>query len=204
MKWRSFILIWFIFSINSVYAGKNWTLELDKEGIKVYTRTSESSSFKEFKAETLIKATTPEIEKVLTDIERYPEWCYKTTSATVFERDSVTIRYFYVSKTPSFLKTRVACFEFHREINNQTGEVIFYLNDIPCKQKLSEDMLLIPIMKGYYRLTPAGKNEVLVTMQMQTEPGGIIPSWLANLVVVDSPYITLKGLATQIKKNLNK
>jgi hypothetical protein len=199
MNYRLLILIVLFLSANSMFAENNWKLELEKEGIKVYTRASANSDFKEFKGETIIKTTIPEIEKTLTTIEKYPEWCYKTTSATVIDKDSTIIRYFLVTKTPSFLKTRVACFEFRRETNYQTGEVIYYLNDIKCNKPLSDEMLLIPIMKGFYKLTPLGNGNVQVTMQMLTEPGGIIPSWLANLVVVDSPYITLKNLSERVK-----
>jgi hypothetical protein len=204
MNFRILILIGLLWSVNSVIAENNWKLELDKDGIKVYTRTSTISDFKEFKGETTIKTTIPEIEKILTTIEKYPEWCYKTTSATVIEKDSTSIHYFLVTKTPVFLKTRVACFDFRREANYQTGEVIYFLNDIKCNNVLSDDMLLIPVMKGFYKLTPAGDGNVQVTMQMLTEPGGIIPSWLANLVVVDSPFVTLKNLSKEIKNNGKK
>jgi hypothetical protein len=204
MNFRILMLIGLLLSVNSVFAENNWKLELDKEGIRVYTRTSPISDFKEFKGEITIKTTIPEIEKILTTIEKYPEWCYKTTSVTVIDKDSTSIRYFLVTKTPVFLKTRVACFEFRREVNEKSGEVMYFLNDIKCKKPLSDDMLVIPIMKGFYKLTPAGDGNVQVTMQMLTEPGGIIPSWLANLVVVDSPFVTLKNLSEQIKNNGKK
>lgn len=200
MSVRIFLFVCLLIISNSLSTETNWKLELEKEGIKVYTRIT-TSDFKEFKGEILINASITEIEKVLVDIEKYPDWCYKTRSATIIEKDSTTIRYFYVSDTPGFLKTRVACFELHREINHQTGEVIFFLNDILCTNALDKDMLLIPIMKGTWKLTPTGKGGVMVTMQMLTEPGGIIPSWLANLVVVDSPYETLSNLKKQIRLN---
>jgi hypothetical protein len=201
MFYRIVLLTTLFFSVNSILAENKWKLELEKEGIRVYTRTSPISDFKEFKGETVIKTSVAEIEKILTKIEKYPEWCYKTTSATTIDKDSTTIRYFLVTKTPVFLKTRVACFEFRRQANNLTGEVIYSLNDIKCTNPISDDRLLIPVMKGFYKLTPAENGNVLVTMQMLTEPGGIIPSWLANLVVVDSPFVTLRNLTLQVIKN---
>jgi len=200
MRYAILILSVILWSVKFVSADNNWKLELDKDGIVVYTRSSTQSDFKEFKGETTIEGSIADISSLIFDVEKYPGWCYKTSSARIISKDSVSIRYFYVSDTPFFLKTRVACFELYRENNSKTGEIIFTLKDIRCKSPISDDMLLIPVMKGYWKLTPIGKNNVKVTMQMLTEPGGIIPSWLANLVVVESPYLTLKNLTSQVKK----
>jgi len=204
MNYRLLILILRLLSANSTFAENNWKLQTDKNGVRVFTRTTTNSDFKEFKGETTIACPIEEIERTITDIKEYPKWCYKTISATVFEKDSSTIRYFYISDTPGFLKTRVACFELRREVNRKTGEVTLFLKDIKCNNPISDDMLLIPLMEGYWKLTPLTNGEVLVTMQMLTEPGGIIPSWLANLVVVDSPYTTLKNLSERLRTNIKK
>jgi len=183
----------------SVPIGTNWKFELDKEGIRIYTRFTGKSDFKEFKGEVLVNAPISTIAQLISDVERYPEWCYKTSSVTIIEKDSTKTRYFYVSKTPAFLKTRVGFFETRRTENSQTGEIIFSVKNFKSSTPLSVDMLLIPIMDGYWKLTPLPNGKVQLTMQMLTEPGGIIPAWLANLVVVDSPYTTLKNLSEKFQ-----
>lgn len=204
MKRSLYLVLFILLSINHAFGGENWKLELDKDGIKVYTRTTSMSEFKEFRGETHINASIEEVEAVLTNIKSYPKWCYKTTSASITEQDSSTIRYFYISDTPRFLKTRVGCFELRRESNRETKEVLFYLDNIQCSKPLTSDMLLIPIMKGYWKLKPSEGGGVDITMQMLTEPGGVIPSWLANMVVVDSPYVTLKNLSSMFKPKVIK
>ena len=48
-------------------------------------------------------------------------------------------------------------------------------------------------LKGQWRVVPKnGGSEV--TYEAQSEPGGSVPSWLANSFVVDAPLNTLKGL----------
>jgi hypothetical protein len=177
-----------------------WKLELDKEGIRVFTRYVEESSFKEFRGEMTMEGTVSKIADEICDVEKYPEWCYKTELVRVIKKEGNTIRYFYVSKTPGFLKTRVAYFESQKEIDHKTNEVTITLNNFQSGEPISESSLLIPIMKGYWKLTPVGENNVLVTMQMLTDPGGIIPAWLANMVVVDSPFVTFKNLRERVSK----
>jgi ribosome-associated toxin RatA of RatAB toxin-antitoxin module len=181
----------------------DWKLESDKEGIRIHTRFSGKSDFKEFKGEVVVDAPISTIAQLIADVERYPEWCYKTSLVTIIEKDSTTTRYFYVSETPAFLKKRVGFFETRRNENPQTGEITFSLRNYKSSTPLSGDMLLIPIMDGYWKLTPLSNGKVHLTMQMLTEPGGIIPAWLANLVVVDSPYVTLKNLSLLLKSSSN-
>jgi hypothetical protein len=176
------------------YSEGNWKLELDKEGIQVYTRHVEGSDFKEFKANMVMDGTLSEIADIIADVEKFPEWSYKTTSVKIIRKEGNTIQYFYVSDTPKFLKTRVAFFESKKSIDSKTNEITFSLVNIQGNQPISESEILIPTMKGYWKLTPLRDNKVHVMMQMLTEPGGIIPAWLANMVVVDSPFATLKGL----------
>jgi len=174
-----------------------WKLEFDKEGIKVYTRHVDGSAFKEFKADMVMNGNLSEIADIIADVEKFPEWSYKTTSVKIIRKEGNTIQYFYVSDTPKFLKTRVAFFESKKTTDPKTNEITFSLNNIQGNQSITESEILIPTMKGYWKLTPLGDNKVRVMMQMLTEPGGIIPAWLANMVVVDSPYVTLNGLRTQ-------
>jgi hypothetical protein len=180
----------------------NWELELEKEGIKVYTRHVEDSSFKEFRGEMDMTGNISEIASEICDVEKYPEWCYKTELVRVIKKEGNSIRYFYVSETPGFLKTRVAYFESKKDIDPKTNEVTISLNNFQSGETIPESSLLIPIMKGYWKLTPKGENSVHVTMQMLTDPGGIIPAWLANLVVVDSPFVTFKNLRERVSKKI--
>ena len=181
------------------YTESEWKLELDKEGILVYTRHVVGSDFKEFKAEIDIDGTLSDVADVIADVERYPEWCYKTASVKVIEKKENRVQYFYVSDTPSFLKTRVAFFQCDKSINKETNEITFSLTNIQADKPIPGNSLLIPIMKGSWILTPAGGHKVHITMQMLTEPGGVIPSWLSNMVVVDSPFVTLKNLRERVK-----
>jgi hypothetical protein len=199
MDLKFFIIAAFLSFVHLANADENWKLELEKEGITVYTRISERSHFKEFRGEITLNASITEIAGIIADVERYPEWCYKTTLVTVIDNDSVSTRYYYVSQTPAFMKTRVGFFESRRMHNRQTGEVIFSLHNYESGKELSDDCLLIPIMEGYWRLTPLDGGMVHITMQMLTEPGGIIPAWIANMVVVDSPFVTLRNLVARLK-----
>jgi hypothetical protein len=39
-----------------------------------------------------------------------------------------------------------------------------------------------------------------VVFRLHIEPGGEIPSWLANIAVIDTPYHTLNNLKEMVKR----
>ena len=65
MKRIYFILILIFGCANSLFASESWELEKDEDGIKVYTRMTDKSDVKEFKAVTTINADkTPEFKNL--------------------------------------------------------------------------------------------------------------------------------------------
>ena len=55
-------------------------------------------------------------------------------------------------------------------------------------------------MSGFWSFTPVDNGKILVRYQVHAEPGGSLPSWLANSVVVDTPYYTMANMVEMLKK----
>ena len=51
-------------------------------------------------------------------------------------------------------------------------------------------------MEGYgsWKVSDMGEGKLEITFQMQIDPGGSIPAWMANMFAGDTPYQTLTGL----------
>jgi hypothetical protein len=48
--------------------------------------------------------------------------------------------------------------------------------------------------QGFWEVVETSDGKLEITFQMQVDPGGSIPSWLANMFVVDTPFNTLNEL----------
>lgn len=57
------------------------------------------------------------------------------------------------------------------------------------------------MLKGFWRFIPEKEGRIKVIYQIHADPGGDIPSWLANAVAVDSPFNTLKNMLKMLKNN---
>ena len=68
-----------------------------------------------------------------------------------------------------------------------------YIPEIP-------GIVRVKYLKGIWQFTPKKNNTVAILYQVHCEPGGNLPSWLVNSVVVDQPYETLCNLKTYVLK----
>jgi len=80
------------------------------------------------------------------------------------------------------------------------GSVTRTLLEVPTYQPEVKGYVRVAQVDGYWKLVPKGANETEVTYQVHTEPGGSVPSWLANKFVVDAPFNTLKALRERAEK----
>ena len=80
------------------------------------------------------------------------------------------------------------------------GSLTRKLDGQPQYLPLDKDHTRVASLQGFWRFVPQGDGKVEVTYQVHTEPGGSVPSWLANSFVVDAPFNTLSGLRTLAEK----
>ncbi|MNF14250.1 hypothetical protein D3C80_2163940 [compost metagenome] len=55
-------------------------------------------------------------------------------------------------------------------------------------------MIRVRRLQGEWIMRPLGERETEVTYQLQADPAGDVPGWLANRFVVDAPMVTLRTL----------
>jgi hypothetical protein len=64
----------------------------------------------------------------------------------------------------------------------------------PDAAKQRPGVVRVRHLRGRWVFEPLGPKRTLVRWEVATRPGGDIPAWLANAVVVSQPFDTLKGL----------
>jgi hypothetical protein len=190
----TFFWLFILFSLPAFPDQNGWEKVLDKEGITVYTRHVEVSQFKEFRGEIVVEAPLESLIMVIHDVESAPRWQYKTEETRLISKKGNTVIYYYVAQTPVFLKKRVSYQKSELFVDSVSGEVTIVIENITPAEPIPDKCVEIPLTKGFWKLTPMENGKVKAVLQMLAEPGGMIPAWLANLVVVETPYVTLSGL----------
>ncbi len=181
----------------------DWKLKKEKDGIKIYTRSIEGSSFDEFKGITTIeKSSLTEVLDVILDVKNYESLFPDCMNPKVLKQEGKYYDIYYIQvKAPWPVKNRDTVYEQKAMVHENGKHAFVSLKPLP--DFIAEDKGFLRIRKGsgFWELEEDDSNNVKVTYQFHGEPGGEIPAWLANSFVVSQPFETLINLINRVKKN---
>lgn len=185
----------FVLWTSIVYSQETWELKHDKHGIVVFSRSSDFSEFDEFRATTEIHYSVHSFISVLKDISRIPDWMHSVKSSRLLEKAGDSIQVYYTeAKAPFPLKNRDGIYLNRFIWNASTKTLHVDIEVLPDYLEKEEDLVRISKGRGFWEAQEMDSGSLSVTFQMQVDPGGSIPSWMANMFVVDTPVQTLKKL----------
>jgi hypothetical protein len=204
--WKPSWLVLALASLTGVIAraaderAAKWEQIEDDEGIRVWQREIPGQELPGFRGETVMNAPIAQIGHELEDYKHHTEWMdsciasylvkdlgnqhvidYNRTHAPwpVWDRDVVLDSRWTVSSDKRLL-------------------VIAFENTDPSLVPLPDHTVRMPHLKGFYRMWSMEPNKTKVVYQVEADPGGSIPTWLARRVGRDLPFNTLKTLRARV------
>lgn len=179
-----------------------WNLKKDKSGIEIYTRTVEGSSFNEFKGVTIIKNTTlHEVLDVILDVKNYGNLYPDCLNPRILKQEGKWFDIHYIqTKGPFPVKDRDSVFEQKTVVDKEGKHALISIIPLPDYIPEKKEMVRVRKGSGYWELEEDLNGDVKVVYQFHGDPGGDIPSWLANAFVVTHPYKVLTNLTNRVKK----
>ncbi len=171
-----------------------WTLEKDTKGIKIYTRAKKDSPLKEFKAITQVNTSLSEMVAYMKQVDNYINWFDAVTEVKLLEQVGADEFYVYINNSaPWPVKDRdnITRMQF---VQDDSETVTIHVTGLPDYIPHHDKRVRIPYIEGFWQFKKIDATTTEVTQQMHAAPGGAIPNWLANMVVVDNPFNTLKTL----------
>lgn len=180
--------------MDDVTTEDSWYLEKDEEGVSVYTRSISEEYLKEYKAVTTVSANIEDLLSFICEISKASEWGYNIKQSRIIDR--VNKDEFYVhllADAPWPVTDRDMVYKFRITRPNASTYKCIMIN-APEKIPSTKDHIRIPKMEGFWQLEDLGNNQIRVTHQVLSHPGGSLPLWLANMVVVAGPFTTLSNL----------
>jgi len=182
-------------------AQKNaWKLRKNKNGIEVYTRKVNNSNLVEFKVTATLQASLLKVRKIIDDVESYPLWMANLEQSGTIKKISNTERYDYFEiKVPWPFENRDMVMHVKSLFSKNKIIHLEILNSqdyIPAK----ENMVRIQEAEGSWHFLLVEENTTKITYQLYSDPGGNIPNWVIDLLIVDGPYKTILNLQELVKK----
>ena len=175
-------------------------MKKEKNGIEIYTRSVEGSSFLEFKAVMILKNVgLTDVLDIILDVENYESLYADCVNPRILKKEGKYYDIHYIqTKGPLTVKDRDSIYEQITKLDENGKHAVVCLKPLPDYIVANENMVRIRNGSGFWELQEKKGNEIKVVYQFHGEPGGDIPAWLANSFVVSHPFKTLRNLKIRL------
>ncbi len=178
---------------------ENWETAKDQDGIKVSLSEVANSQYKAYRGVTLIKASVAKIQALQEDVASSCSWIHECKSQKLLKKEGDLSWTYTQFKAPFPVTDRDSVMQITTS-KGADGSLTRTLKEVPTYLPEEKGYVRVAQVDGFWKLVPKDGGMTEVTYQVHTEPGGSVPSWLANKFVVDAPFNTLKALKERAEK----
>ncbi|SDV01090.1 START domain-containing protein [Pseudomonas mucidolens] len=178
---------------------EDWQVAKDEEGIKVSLSEVAGSKYKAYRGVTLIKAPLAKIQALQEDVSGACAWIHECKAQTLVDHKGGE-SWTYTQFNAPFPVTDRDSYIHVTTTQGADGSLTRQLKGVPSYKPPAKGYVRVSQVEGFWKLLPKGADQTEVIYQVHTEPGGSVPSWLANKFVVEAPFNTLKALKERAEK----
>jgi len=193
------IVIFILLLPLSVFGQDNWNLVKEEDGVKIYTKPEPGSAYRAFKGEMLVNCRIEDIIEVLKNTKNINNWVANCKDIKLLKTEGFNQYYYIETSLPWPFENRDMVYHY-QYVQVRSGQVRINVTGIPDYIEPRDGIVRLEKAGGYWLLTSANTNQVMVTYQMHMEPGGMVPSWLANSYIHNVPFSTFRGLRNLVQK----
>lgn len=179
----------------------NWELRKDRDGIRVYTRTGDSSQFDELRVETTTTGKLSSLVALILDIGNYPNWSFNSEKAYVLKKVSQSELYFYsLVHSPWPASDRDLAVHLHLIQDSSTRTLYIHADEIAGYIPGKKGVVRVPVSAEHWVVTPLTGDRIKISYELRLDPGASAPPWLINLFSTKGPFETFCHLREQLKQ----
>ncbi|WP_043307468.1 START domain-containing protein [Pseudomonas sp. ML96] len=178
---------------------EDWKLAKDEDGIKIYLSEVQGSKYKAYRGVTTIKSDVASLRALQEDVQGSCKWIHACAEQSLLKHEGAESWVYTRFEMPWPVTARDSVLHVVT-VENADGSLVRKLDGQPEYRPADKDFVRVASLEGAWTFVPKADGMVEVTYQVHTEPGGSVPSWLANSFVVDAPFNTLNGLRALAEK----
>ena len=177
---------------------EDWKVAKNEDGIKVSLSEVAGSDYKAYQGVTLMKTTMAKLRALQEDVAGACSWIHECKQQKLLKHEGDQSWTYTQFNTPWPVTARDSVLHITTTVGAD-GSLTRKLEGVPKYIPEEKGFVRVTKVEGVWKLVPKG-DQIEVTYQVHTEPGGSIPSMVANKFVVDAPFNTLKALKERAEK----
>jgi hypothetical protein len=172
-----------------------WTLEKEKDGIRISSRPADGSSFKDIRVEMDVPGNIEQLAEILLDIPGYTNWAY-ATKKSVLIRDLGPGKLIYYSEVevPWPATNRYYYAQLELKKNPADHSMLLVSANLPEYTPVPKDLVKVPYSRGEWKVATISKKTIHIDYILQLNPGGSLPAWVLNLFSTKGPMETFENV----------
>lgn len=181
-------------------AADDWQVVSHETGLTLYTRSVPGQALKDFRGVLRVRAPLREVLRTLVDVDAMPQWFFNMQEARLLDIGGAQGTHLYfVIKGFWPVSDRDAVLQLQMSQDPKTLAVTLSGTAAPDYYPLMRERVRIPQLLSSWTVTPLSATETEMRFDGHADPGGSIPLWVANLVVVQLPKVTLHKLRDRLQ-----
>jgi hypothetical protein len=194
----------FLFFSVSLFAQNKWVFKKEKDGIKIFTRHSETSAFNDIQVDMDLPGTVDQLASILWDVAKYTEWAYATKTCRLIKKISETeLMYYAEFEVPWPLSNRdlYADVKLIKDSAAHSMQVV----SVGIRDFLPDNNGIVRVAKskGNWIISTLPGKAIHLNYVLEVQPGGAVPAWIINLFSTKGPlesFVNLKQKMTALNK----
>lgn len=180
----------------------DWELKRDREGITVYTRSVEGSPYKEVRSVGKItNVTLNSLVALIEDFAACPNWADKCAESYLVERESPTQALIYTHNDMPFpVSDRDVVARVRWQQDPDSLSVTMKSTAVAGAVEPIKGRLRLTNANASWEFVPNPDGSFTVINQAHIDPGSSIPGWVTNMLLVDTPFETMKSYLAEVVK----
>ena len=182
---------------------KDWKQIKAEDGVKVYSKDVPGSDLMAFKGVKTMPVPITKVAQVLLDKdpETKKEWIAMVVDFKILDiKDDYNSITYSSYDLPWPMSDRDYVVASAMKINKATQTVFISLNSTVHPKAPKTVGVRAHLVRSHYKLVALPGNKTEVTVEIQTDPKGLLPKWLVNVIQKGWPYKTLTKMEAQAKK----
>jgi hypothetical protein len=181
---------------------QTWTFIKEKDGIFIYTKKEAGKNLKSFKGVTDIKAPVEAVFNLIGNAKNVDWWDKNVKDLRIlkYEKDKVS-QYYLVYDAPWPVSDRDLCAE--AIITTDPVTRIRTVVSKPMHGVVAEKPGCVRITNYWQKwlIEPTNRGVVHITLEGYVDPAGVVPDWVYNMVITDTPLKIMRGMKEKLEKH---
>ena len=178
-----------------------WATVSDDGGVLVQQRKYKNSPLMELRGQTRLTASLNAVMALLKDADYNRHWVFRSGGARILQASGYAQAYVHgVVDAPWPMQDRDTVVRFDYVQHQQTRVITIEITNFPAFIPHHSNRVRVPDFGGFWKLIPLEGGRVDVIYQVHGDPGGWVPTWLANYAAQLSVLKTLQSMPAAVAR----